>query len=194
MQYLLIKYTAILLCSAPTICVHSPIAFAENGIDLNQQVVFLAFESTIFDLLDSGMEPLNRLQGAPLDEELDAKRLHNIVVSARQTFGEASLAFVKLKVPAALPDDIKESLGLIKVNFSTGFGELEDSMNYYKRYMDSRSPLFFEKFIEQRDKGVTQIDGALTSLSTVRMQLNPPKLKHNAWTVAKKHLYEFTKH
>ncbi|PYY29730.1 hypothetical protein [Paenibacillus illinoisensis] len=190
MQYLLIKYIVILLFSAPNICIHSPVAFAENGIDLNRQVVFLAFERKAFDLLDSGMEPLNELDEVTLDESLDVKKLHNFVVSARQTFGETSLAFAKLKVPAALPDDIKASLGQIKVYFSTGFKELGESLDFYRQYMESRNPLLFEKFIEQRDKGVSHIDGALTLLNTVRMQLNPPKLKPNAWTVARRHLYE----
>lgn len=187
MQYLLNKYTAFLLCTAFIICVPS-YAFAEKLNDSNQQV-FLAFERKLLDLLDSGMELLNELDGE-FDGKLGEKNLHKIVVSASQTFGGTSLAFAKLKVPAALPDDIKVSLGHIKVYFSAGFKELGESMDCYRQYIESRSPILFEKFIEQRDKGVSHIDGALTSLTTVRMQLNPPKLKPNAWTVAKRHLYE----
>lgn len=184
MKYRLIKYATILLLFCFSIPVDSPVAFAESGSDLKQQML-LAFENKVFDLLDSGMESLNELDG-----ETDMKRLHYIVLSARQKFDETSRAFAKLMVPIALPGDIKASLVQIKVDLSTGFEALEASMNCFMQYMDNRSPLLFEQFIEQRDQGISHIDGALTSLSTVRMQLNPPKLKPNAWTVAKKHLYE----
>ena len=104
-----------------------------------------------------------------LDEELDEESLYNIALSAEQKLAENSLTLTKLKVPTRLSDDIKISLEKIKGELSTGFKTLEKSMNHLAQYIVKRTPLLYDKFIENRDKGFLYIDGVLTSLTTIRL-------------------------
>ncbi len=171
----------LLICSL--LSISPPLSIAEEK---SKHQVFFIFEKMVFDLIDSGMEPLKKL-----DQELDKDEVNHIVLSAKQTFSESSLIFSKLEVPPELPDDIKASLEQIKIEFSTGFKALAESMGYYLQYLDDYSPYMLNQFIEKRDQGFLYIDGGFTSLATVRMQLNPPKMRPNpnTWEVGKRHLY-----
>lgn len=183
------KYVSILLLLSLSISAYPTISLAKNENDSNQQALqaFLTFEKQIYDLLDTAMEPLNEL-----DEKPDMKNLYKNVLSAKQKFFDTALAFTKLKIPPALPDNIKASLKDIKDSFSTGFDALGASMGYFLQYMDNGNPILFDRFIEKREEGVSFIDGGLTSLASVKMQLSSIefKLKPNAWIVGKRHLNE----
>jgi hypothetical protein len=159
------KYVIILVLICFSVSVHPFISLAEIGNDSKRQA-FLGFEKEIFDLIESGIEPLNKL-----DEGLDEESLYNIALSAEQKLAENSMTLARLKVPTTLSDDIKTSLEKIKGELSIGFKELEKSMNYLAQYIVKRNPLLYDKFINKRDKGFLYIDGALTSLTTVRLRV-----------------------
>lgn len=166
------------------------ISFAGIGNDLKQQA-FSNFEKKIFDLIDSSMKPLNKFDGE-LDKGLDEESLFKIILSAKQKFAESSHEISKLKVPNSLPEDLKVSLEQIKGEFYIGFKALEESMNYFAQYMESYNPLLFDTFIEERNKGFLYIDGGLTSLATIRLQVDAPRIRPipNAWKVGKRLLYQ----
>lgn len=182
------KYIIVLLLICFSISVHPSMSLAEIGNNSKQQA-FLDFEKKIFDLMASGMEPLSKLD--KLDGKLDEESLYNIVLLTKEEFSKSSLSIAKLKVPTALPDDIKSSLEKIKGEFSTGFKALEESMNYLAQYMVNLDSIMYDKYIEKRDKGCLYIDGGLTSLATVRLRLDAPKRSiPNAWKVWKRHFYQ----
>lgn len=163
----MMRWISVLLLICLSITVRPPIVLAINGNDANQQE-FLTFEKNVYDLVYSAMEPLNEL-----DEKLDAKGLDVVVLSAKLKFTETSAAITKLRVPTALPNEIKTSLMQIKKDLTTGFDALEESMNVFQKYMDNNNPLLFDRFVEKHGQGVSYIDGGITSLKTVRKQLNP---------------------
>ncbi|MGM7722098.1 hypothetical protein [Metabacillus sp. Hm71] len=159
------KYVIILVLICFSVSVQPLILLAEIGNDSKQQA-FSEFEKKIFDLIESGIKPLDKL-----DEELDEESLYNIALSAEQKLAKNSLTLSQLKVPTTLSDDIKTSLEKVKVELSIGFKALEKSMNYLAQYIVKRNSLLYDKFIEKRDKGFLYIDGALTSLTTVRLRV-----------------------
>jgi predicted ATP-binding protein involved in virulence len=159
------KYVIILVLICFSISIHAPISLAKIENDSKQQA-FSNFEKEIFDLIKSSIESLNKL-----DEELDEESLYNIALSAEQKLAENSLTLAQLKVPTTLSDDIKTSLEKIKGELSIGFKVLEKSMNQLARYIVKRNPLLYDKFIKNRDKGFLYIDGVLTSLTTIRLQI-----------------------
>ncbi|KIV49932.1 hypothetical protein AM501_30935 [Aneurinibacillus migulanus] len=183
------KYVSILLLFSLSISTYPTISLSKNENNSNQQALqaFLTFEKQIYDLLDTAIEPLNELGEKP-----DMKNLYKNVWSAKQKFFDTSLAFTKLKIPPTLPDDIKASLKDIKDSFSTGFDALGASMGYFLQYTDNGNPILFDRFVEKREEGVAFIDGGLTSLASVKMQLSSIefKLKPNAWIVGKRYLNE----
>lgn len=102
------------------------------------------------------------------------------------------MALAKLKVPSALPNDIKTSLEEVKGYLSTGFGMIQEGMNYFAQYIVNRNPILYDRYIEKRDEGILYIDGGLTSLATVRLKFGPPEwidapkiVIPNAWKVGK---------
>lgn len=154
-----------------------------------KQQAFLTFEKQIFDMITSSMKPIHKL-----DSEIDEKSLYNIVLTTKDTFAENSLSLAKIKVPPTFPDDIKASLEKVKEELIKGFRALEESMNFYAQYIANRNPNLYDKYIEKRDIGFLYIDGGLTSLTTVRLQLNAPKRSiPNSWKVGKKHFYQLEK-
>ncbi len=183
------KYVSILLLFSLSISTYPTISLSKNENNSNQQALqaFLTFEKQIYDLLDTAMGSLNELGEKP-----DMKNLYKNVWSAKQKFFDTSLAFTKLKIPPTLPDDIKASLKDIKDSFSTGFDALGASMGYFLQYIDNGNPILFDRFVEKREEGVAFIDGGLTSLASVKMQLSSIefKLKPNTWIVGKRYLNE----
>ncbi|MED4732394.1 hypothetical protein P9597_30720 [Aneurinibacillus migulanus] len=183
------KYVSILLLFSLSISTYPTISLSKNENNSNQQALqaFLTFEKQIYDLLDTAMGSLNELGEKP-----DMKNLYKNVWSAKQKFFDTSLAFTKLKIPPTLPDNIKASLKDIKDSFSTGFDALGASMGYFLQYIDNGNPILFDRFVEKREEGVAFIDGGLTSLASVKMQLSSIefKLKPNTWIVGKRYLNE----
>ena len=159
------RYVIILVLICFSIPIHPLISLAKTENDSKQQA-FSKFEKEIFDLIESSIESLNKL-----DEELDEESLYNIALSAEQKLAENPLALARLEVPATLPDDIKTPLEKAKGELSVGFKSLEKSMNYLAQYIVKRDPLLYDKSIENYDKGFLYIDGVLTSLTTIRLQV-----------------------
>lgn len=125
---------------------------------------FSDFEKGIFNLIEFSIEPLNKL---------DEESLYNIALSAEQKLAENSLTLAQLKIHTTLSNgDIKTSLEKVKGELSIGLKALEKSMNYLAQYIVNRSPLLYDKFIGKRDMGFLYIDVALTSLTTVRLQVS----------------------
>ncbi|MGE8203680.1 hypothetical protein ACQKP0_03885 [Heyndrickxia sp. NPDC080065] len=184
-----LKYISVLVFLIFSTFIYPSISTAENRDNIQQQA-FSNFEKKIFEMIDSSMEPLNKL-----DKELDEESLRKIVLSAKQKFSENHRSFLKIKVPDVLSADIKASLEQIKDEFSTGFLVLQESMDYFAQYMENHSHLLLKKFMEKRNRGFLYIDGGLTSLATVRLRLDAPKLEAtpNVWDVGKRHLYELPK-
>jgi len=185
----MMKYVPILLLICFSIFALPLNVIAENRSDSNQQA-FLAFEKKVYDLIDSAVEPLNKLD----DENLDMKNFHIIIFSSKSKFAGASLAFAKIVVPSALPNDIKTSLRQVKNDLHTGFESLGESLNAYLQYMvdGNISPHLFDRFIEKRDKGISYIDGGLVLLATVKLQLHSLEyeIKPNPWAATKRHFYD----
>src|SRR6476661_6139892 len=119
----ILKYKILLLVCF-SISVYPSLSLAKIGND--SKPTFSDFEKRLFDLIDSGIEPLSRL-----DEKLDEESLYNIALLAEQKLAENSLALSKVKIPAELPADIKLSLEIVKEDLSTGFKALEESINYF---------------------------------------------------------------
>lgn len=170
------NYITVLLIICLSVFIHPSIfpakVSAKDGGDSIQQV-FLDFEEGIYTLITSSMEPLSKLK--ELNGKVDEESLFNMALSAKEKFADSSLTLAKLKVPTALPDDIKTSLEGVKGDLSKGFKALEEGMNYFAQYLVNRNPILYDKYIEKCDKGFLYIDGALTSLTTVRLRLETPK-------------------
>ncbi|WP_205317656.1 hypothetical protein [Oceanobacillus zhaokaii] len=150
------------------------------------------FEERIFDLIAFGTKPLSKLD--KLKGKTDEETLYNIALLAKEKFADSSLTLANLKVPEALPEDIKKPLEEVKTDLSIGFKALEESMNYFAQYIVNRNPIFYDMYIEQRDRGFLYIDGGLTSLTTVRLRLDSPEVPPpNAWKVGKRNFYELEK-
>ena len=179
----ILKYKILLLVCF-SISVYPSLSLAKIGND--SKPTFSDFEKRLFDLIDSGIEPLSRL-----DEKLDEESLYNIALLAEQKLAENSLALSKVKIPAELPADIKLSLEIVKEDLSTGFKALEESINYFAQYLMNRNHLLYDKHIEKRDKGFLYIDGGLTSLTTVRLRLGAPIIIPNDTSkVWKRYFYQ----
>lgn len=182
------KYKIIMLLICSYALFPTPISLAESGDDSKRQL-FLVFKSGIFDIIESGLEPLNKL-----DEDLDEESLYSIALSSEQSLAKSSLALSELGVPIALPHDIKILLERAKGEISIGFKALGESMNFFAQYIVYRSPLLYDKSIEKRDKGFLYIDGGLTTLATARLQLDAPEEPiQNVWEVGKRRFYQFEK-
>ena len=179
----ILKYKILLLVCF-SISVSPSLSLAKIGNDSKH--AFSDFEKELFDLIDSGIEPLSGL-----DEKLDEESLYKIALLAEKKLAENSLALSKVKIPAALPADIRLSLEIVKEDLSTGFKALEESMDYFAQYLMNRNPLLYDKYIEKRDKGFLYIDGGLTSLTTVRLRLGAPIIIPNDTSkVWKRHFYQ----
>ncbi|MBS4176756.1 hypothetical protein [Lederbergia citrea] len=181
-----LKYIFVLIFISFFIFICPPNFLAKDS----KQEAFLKFEKQIYYLIDSSMEPLNQLS-----EDQDGESLYHAALATKQKFADNSLVFTKLRVPSALPNDIKTSLEHTKEEILTGFKALEESMDYFAQYIVNREPILYERFIEKRDKGFLYIDGGLTSLATVRLQLDAPKIRSipNAWKVGRRQFYQLEK-
>ncbi|MCQ6282122.1 hypothetical protein [Bacillus sp. EB600] len=137
------------------------------------------------------MEQLEKFDNK-IKKKMDKESLYKIVLSTKQIFAEDFKFVAKLEIPSILPENIKNSLIVIKSDFSSGFKSLEESMTYYEKYLDTEDPVLYWKSVKQRDIGITHINGGFTSLTTTRMQLIPPPrgvIPKNDWEVIKKYLH-----
>ena len=70
-------------------------------------------------MIKLGVEPLKKL-----DEKSDEESLYNIALTAEQNLAKSSMTLSELKVPTALPDDIKTLSERAKGEISTGLKAL----------------------------------------------------------------------
>ena len=105
------KYVIILVLICFSVSVNPLILLAQIGNESKQQA-FSDFEKRIFDLIESSIEPLNKL---------DEESLYNIALSAEQKLAEDFLTLAQLKIPTTLSNDIKTSLEKVKGELSIGF-------------------------------------------------------------------------
>jgi hypothetical protein len=104
----------------------------------SKQQEFLSFEEKINNLVSSTVKQLEMLDKLDkLNQQMDKQKLYRIVLLTKKVFAESSDHFAKLEIPIILPENIKTSLKVIKVDFSYGFKSLEESMNYYAQYIDT---------------------------------------------------------
>jgi hypothetical protein len=181
----------LLICSL--FSVHPHDSLAKTKYDSKQQA-FLTFEDKITAMVSLNAKQLDMLDKLDkLNEQMDKKSLYNIVVSTKRAFAESSHNFAKLEIPSILPENIRESLKIIKSNFSYGFKALDESMTYYAKYLDTEDPVLYWKSVKKREKGITYINGGFTSLTTARMQLILPEYKeiqNTAWEMIKLYLFK----
>lgn len=182
------KYIIILLLIHSSFFVSPHASLAKTEYDSKQQA-FLNFEDKINNLVSSTVKQLEMLDKLDkLNQQMDKQKVYRIVVLTKKVFAESSDHFTKLEIPSILPENIKTSLKVIKVDFTYGFKSLEESMNYYTQYMDTEDPRLYWKSVLKREKGITYINGGFTSLTTVRMQLGIEKYAQEE--VIKSYLYK----
>lgn len=176
---------AVLLLFPLSFCGHQP-ALAQDQYTEKQKNQFLAYENKVYDLIEKGLRPLEKL-----DTVEDNATLTSTIREAEKNFGNASVVFSKLTVLGTLPPDVRRPLNDLNQYFSTGFKSLEQSMGSFLVYLDWNDPAAFDSFSIKLDEGISFIDGGLTSLAAQRMKLFP-KILHgkDAWVLAKKRLYE----
>ncbi|SDN16312.1 hypothetical protein SAMN05518871_103476 [Psychrobacillus sp. OK028] len=179
-------FTTCLICFLSFL--YTPIYSAES-VDSSKQGLFPDYKKKVLDIIDFGIEPLEKLDGVQNEEDL-----YNIVLSAEQNLAKSHLDLSELKVPIELPNDTRVLLGRSKEDLSTGLKALEEGMNYYAQYIVKRSPEQYDKYVKKRDKGIRYINGGLTTLTSAELQLDDPlEPIQSVWEVGKRNLYKLEK-
>ncbi|MCU5669119.1 hypothetical protein OCB72_31520 [Bacillus cereus] len=152
-----------------------------------EQRTFVNFESKISDLIISSMQLLDNLE--KMNGKLSEEELYNLALNVREEFATRSKVLSQIKVPEELQNNIQSSLETVKKDLSIGLTELEESMLCFAQYLAGRDQIVYDEYIQRKNTGFRYINGGLTSLSTIALQLNIPTSKSGgikkAW---KKHL------
>lgn len=140
--------------------------FASANTTTRKQL-FNFYEKKIFDLIERGLEPLLNIEMAEGNNKLSIA-----ITSAAKTCGQTSVIFEKLKVPSGFSLETRQSLREINHYFSAGFRALEQGIRAFSEYLKYQSPQTFDIFVLYYEQGILLIEGGLTSLTTIKMELN----------------------
>ncbi|MEF2968313.1 hypothetical protein V3851_20985 [Paenibacillus sp. M1] len=159
----------------------------------SQEEQFHAHESIIYNLIDHGLEPLEKQkihirieQSAKLNNAKSIDNLSATISTAGEVFGETSDSFSGMKIPDGFSHETRDAMKEIHLFFTMGFKALEQSMGYFSQYQKNHDPAMRAAYSLKYQEGFTLIDGGLTCLETLKRGLFPEEFK-NVWV--KERLY-----